>query len=376
MKYKIHEVDIFVFDVHTALRPLAVEGYMQEQLNFLVDEDLYVKLHLARQTLDVNGFKIRPLTYNSRQYNHFWRNYMKIWHEGGRNLWNLQVPFICEPAIPRLKVRAANSPCEVIVRPTVYLSALGWSTNLSIRLVGNMTPEQVRDMVGVLRSKDGSGAIFELEGRRQNLSGVFRYFSERVREILYKPRGNMPEIPDKTNIHRHFIISLTNYSGPVAYYKNKWWDNDARMTNADQAALHSILHGRPIDVKEFAYITRSNKYSVIHFAGPDLALSYFDLGSLVFLQRSASNSKRKVAMRCLASNIRSCLMQTFSFLYFYSNAKKRTESSQRIEKLLVHLKKNLQCMPENYTNRFCERLYNNHAELKAIRSDLYPTNKC
>ena len=146
------------------------------------------------------------------------------------------------------------------------------------------------------------------------------------------------------------------------------------MTNSDQAMLHSILHGRPIDVKEFAYLTRSNKFSVVHFTGPDLALSYFDLGTLVFLQQSAVKSTRKSSMLCLGSNIRSCSMMTLMFLYFYSQARKFHGSNHTLDGLLMNVQESLQRMPERYTNEFCKKLYRNHSDLDRMRSSLDRTD--
>jgi hypothetical protein len=224
--------------------------------------------------------------------------------------------------------------------------------------------------------------VFELANDRSklNLSGVYKYFSSQVRETLYEASRQGPATLDTTNLHRHFIVSLTNFTGSIYYYKSKWWSEGERMTNADQALLHSILHGREIDVKTFAYLTRTDKFSVVHFTGPDLALSYFDLGTLVFMQQAALKSRRKSSMSCLGSNIRSCTMMTLMFLYFHSQAKKFAPSNAALKDLLINIGDNLRRMPDSYTNEFCKKLYRNHSDLsrmlreKMVQPDLTGTH--
>lgn len=370
MKHTYHKVDIFIFDIHTAIDPLQVEGSVQKGMEFLVDEELYNKQHRQRLVYETSYFKIRPLTYNSRKYNHFWNNYMSIWQERGVDFWKLQIPFICVPKETKLEVESIDDTVQVTVKPIIYLNALGWSTNLTINLKGSITPTQLRTFIGKLRSKDKDVKVFKLDDKKYSLSEIYIHFTEKIREALYYPPGTKRDI---ANVHRHIVVSITSYSGPIYYYKSKW-QGENRMTDVDQALLHSILHGRPIDIKEFAYLNRSNKYSVIQFNGPDLALSYFDIGTLVFLQKSATRNSNKMAMHCLASNIRSCSMISLLFMYFFSLAKKSDESQtseaarKRIYDLLSYIKKNIKHLPDKYTNQFCRDLCDNHSDLKKIRT--------
>lgn len=367
MKHNFHVVDIYLLDVHTTVRPLLMKHRMREGMEFLIDPDRYNQQYTSRQALQTGPFRIKPLTYNSRQYNHFWKNYMNVWPEKGIDYWKLQLPFTCEPTAAKLGMTLADDNFQVRVRPAIFVSSLGWSTNLTLQLKGNMRLEQIRKVISRLRSKDETGHIFELGGERLNLSGVYKHFSSELRQTLYKPSPPVARTLDTTNLHRHFIISLTDFTGSIYSYKNKWWNEGERMTNSDQAMLHSILHGRPIDVKEFAYMTRSSKFSVIRFTGPDLALSYFGLGTLIFLQRSVRNS-RKNSMLCLGSNIRSCSMMTLMFLYFHSQAKKFLGSDDILDDLLKNVEENLRRMPQRYTNAFCNKLYRNHSDLERMRS--------
>jgi hypothetical protein len=231
-----------------------------------------------------------------------------------------------------------------------------------------MKLEDIRDLVRSLRSKEEDGLVFELASTKLNLSGVFKHISDRIRATLYKTQGPVPEKLDITNVHRHFIVSLTNFTGPIYYYKNKWRHRDELMTNADQALLHSVLHGQAIDVKKFAHLTRAKEFSVIHFKGPDLALSYFELGTLVFMQQSGAGNTRTNSLQCLASNIGSCSMMTLIFLYFHLQASKFAQSNPAIKTMLTNIEDSFGRMPQRYTNKFCERLFDNHSHLKKIRS--------
>ncbi len=373
MKYNFHVVDVYLFDVHTAVKPLIAPDCMQKELRFLIDPKTYNEQYLSRASLDTSVFKISPLTYNSRQYNHFWKNYMSVWPIQRPDYWRLQVPFTFQPNARDLSMTLKDSNYQAKLRLTVYVSTLGWSTNLTLQLKGDMQLEQIRSLIARLRAKDDSGHVFQVGSERLNLSGVYKYFSTKVRETLYERPGLLPL--DTTNIHSHLIVSLSNFTGSVYYYKSKWGNQDYKakganegelMTNADQALLHSILQGREIDVKEFAYITRAGKFSVTHYMGPDLALSYFNLGTLVFMQHAAGRS-RKTSMSCLGSNIRSCSMMTLMLLYFYSQAKKFPESKTTLRELLMNIENNLRRMPDSYTNQFCKKLYRNHSDLNQMR---------
>ena len=95
------------------------------------------------------------------------------------------------------------------IRFKIYLSAVGWSTNLLIRLQGNVTQGHLRDIAYALFSNEKVITISSMGHR--SLSEFFKYCQNSLLANVCRT-GTTPyrkEVPQ-----RHSVISLIQYEGP------------------------------------------------------------------------------------------------------------------------------------------------------------------
>src|SRR5882724_4496202 len=119
-------IDLFVFDLHTTIAPLAHSDSLQVPFRFLVEPDGYRKQYLDGQPSLTKSFDIHPLSKHSQSKNHFWKNYLGLFPAATPHVSRMQAPFICSLRQPLLTL-AGNLGFAGTVRPRIYLSALGWS---------------------------------------------------------------------------------------------------------------------------------------------------------------------------------------------------------------------------------------------------------
>jgi hypothetical protein len=364
MDAQFHAVDIHIFDVHSVVKPLSSLACLQNNFQFLGKADDYRQQYASRQGVLTPTFYVHPLSQRTQKQNHFWKRYLEIWHGNAFDPWKLQVPFVCSPREPVLKLVTEGTGFEGKIRPIIYLSALGWSTNLNLHLSGDIKLPKLRDFIGQLRKSGPGNSLFKLQDKPQDLSQIFQHFSKKILQEVYSPDCS-PE--DTLRVTRYFVTSLSQFSGPLLNYKATLWTKGKAMNDDDRALLHSILLGRPINVPELAQILKNKQHTFIPFKGPDFALAYFEKGILAFLQQGAlKGSGRRASISCFASNIRTCSMMIWSLLNFYKESGSWAKSNPLIEELREAVKFNLQKIPSRYTNEYCRALYSNHAELKGL----------
>ncbi len=364
MAYKFQAIDISFFDFHMMIDPLINPASIKSDFSFLVDPPAYNQQYLSAVTVQTPAMDITPLKWRFLNYHHFWKYYQTIWSNGGvYDFWKLQMPFIGEtnqgtklgfdPGLPGIEGK---------VKATVFLTSMGWSTNLDIHLQGEMTPDMVSKLVSKL-SKGGAGN-FRINGTPSNLPGVFEYFSGLLHKDVYAAN-----IIDSLKIKRHTIITLSSFTGPVAYYSltNR---SGKQMPAADRALFHSILKGTPVSFADVIGLENPRKFLLTqYYNGPDFALTYFDLGTLLFMQQSALFSGerdrlRSSKMRCHASNIRNYLLMALDLHHFCRDTKKIAETNPNVKALRDAALVTLQDMPTKYTNQFCQSFHSAFGPLR------------
>jgi hypothetical protein len=358
MAYTVHEADIYLFDIHTTIKPLLVPKAVQDQLSFLVDPKRYQEQYKAEQVVKTDTFCIRPLTKRVFVRDHFWHYYKEIWlDEDVPNYWKLQTPFLYDPIKTQVKLAAEELDFHTEVQRFIYLSAIGWATNLQINIKGDIDPgDQLVQFVGQLLDRDTT--LFRLEGQEMNLSGIFKAISDQLRKDVYKP-NYLPV--DKLKIARHCVLSLTQATGSVRHYDrdDEWLTGEDTMADTDRALMHSLLYGRSISVQEFAEREQKKEYIVTKFGygSSEFALTDFRRGTLLFMQDSANISSRRASLRCLASNIRRCSIMTLLLPHFYDESARYAKENTMIANLRESIKTTLKELPSYYTNKFCRALY-------------------
>ena len=368
MGYDFQTVDFFFFDYHAVYEPLLSGGGLQPDFLFLTEPDAYQTQYQSNQNIQTAHFDIQPLRWRMLTHHHFWKYYQTINHLGSApDFWGLQMPFICRPKHFKLSLLTGTDRFAATVRSFVFLSAMGWSTNLEIRLTGHMSPLELQNFMRQLT--DEKAVPFAVDGQRRTLPKVFEFFAEKLKKDVY-----LPHLIDRRRITRYSIVNLAKFEGEIAHYRSS--DSTAKqMPAADRAALHAILHGTSVSVPELIKRENNKKFLLTYFIDPDFAVTYFDYGTLIFMQRKAlktnyeASKSRRGAMRCHSSNLRNYLAMTLLLSRFYSDTKsyENTEKGQqRIKSLRADIKTVLRSIPHWYTNPFCQSFHYAYGPLQSL----------
>lgn len=336
------EIDIYMFDVHTTIKPLASNDCLQDNFRFLVEPDNYREHYTKRTTTLTKSFDIHPLSLHAQTRNHFWKNYLNLFAEADPDFWQLQAPFVCSLRQPSLTL-AEDLGFAGSIRPRIYLSALGWSTQLNIHLKGDIhLSALLKFILGIVGNEGNSG--LRLDGQPASVSFIFRNLADRLLEEVYDkahpPKTGAPEIP------KRMVISLSKFQGTPLHYKKKL--GRSGMTDEEQALLHSLLRGETIKVKELAQKLQKPLHTLVRFdPDADFMLIYFEYGALVFMQRSARlNNKRQRSLSCFGSNTRSYATMIWTLFHFYLQAANAVNPA--VKDLREKVKANLLAMGNKY----------------------------
>jgi hypothetical protein len=362
MSYEFQAVDLSVFDFHLMRDPLLNASAIQPQFNFLTGENGYNEQYQQGAAILTANLSVRPLNWRMLTYHHFWKYYQTIWPKDETyNFWKLQMPFICKLTNTQIKLVTGSPDFDGTVRSTVYLSAMGWSTNLDIHLRGKMKPAQLQAFVHQLPSKGAS--VFEVDGQRMPLPDVFKFIAQMVRQNIYGTKAI-----DSLGIMRHLIITLSQFTGGIAYY-GAGPSGAKQMTAADRAMIHSIWRGATVSVPQVIKMENEKKFLLTkYYTGPDFALTDFDYGTLLFMQQTAGQEfgggqSPRGKMRCHSSNIRNYLIMSLDLLSFYRGTKQNEAGNPVIKALREHIKSTLSDIPHRYRNPFCQAFHTKHGNL-------------
>jgi hypothetical protein len=374
MNTTFRSVDIHAFDVHTLLTPLSSTNSLRPQFRFLTDAPAYHSQYAGGKSVLTSSFDVHPLSKHTQNENHFWKNYLKLFDPKATDYWQLQAPFICSTRAALVRFVADAPNVRGSIRPAIYLSALGWSTNLNIHLAGDITLSALLAFILAALNKPGakSPAHLELAGQRASFPDIFAFFKNKLLAEVYDPQSPPHDIISKP---RHLIISLSQFDGPATYYQRMIGRKG--MADADQALLHSLLRGEEIKAKQLAQKLREQPYTVVPFdRRPDFMLIYFEYGALIFMQQSAlAKGRRQRALSCFASNARNCAVMIWSLYNFYNVAKAKATTDQTIKGVRDNVLANLRAMGDQYlaapgitttSIRYGNALFNNHDKLKQL----------
>jgi hypothetical protein len=127
---------------------------------------------------------------------------------------------------------------------------MGWSTNIYIRLFGNISADELRGVVAKLRGTVADSAAFEIETQattdkpggnkkeQTDLSGVFKRFAELMMNELYVKATN---VSPKRTTERFIVTSIARYTGPSPKHFPR--HRTPSMSDDERATMLSILGG-------------------------------------------------------------------------------------------------------------------------------------
>jgi hypothetical protein len=364
MAYEFSKVDILIFDYHPAIGALESFEQIHSEFRFLVDPLEYATRYKSSEPIQKQHFKIHPMKWRMLAHNHFWKHYQTVGESSAApDFWKLQMPFVCHPLQSKIELDTNNPNFKGRVRTFAYLSGIGWSTNLEIRLLGMIKPSQLRDFVHKLFL----APVFTVDGVAKTLKDTFVNFADHMMQDIY-----MPQLVAPPRIKRHFVISLSEFTGDISHYRSQGLGLK-QMPASDRAMMHSILMGQTISVPEVIQLEKTNSFARTEYLGADFALTYFDHGTLVFLQRAALKGsklwkkKKRHAIRCHAANIRNYSLMTLVQYRFYAETAKYAGKKDKIDLLRESIKKNLIDLPSKYDNPLSEAFHERYNPTKIRR---------
>jgi hypothetical protein len=355
MPYEFNEIDMFAFDVHFTLKPLIRPDLLRASFRFLVDPTLYKQQYTATP-VETNTFVMQPIRVRSRKRDRFWKYYGTSTQVASSDSWGLQLPFVCK--MKTAVTVGMRTSFRVSVRPVIYLFPLGWSAQLEFAINGNIGPKELIDFVGAVRS--ASQRPFKFNQKEYSLPKLFDAMAAQLKkEIFVDPNS----AEDLAKTPRHIVVSLSQFSGPVQYYRPQF-ATDSRMPDADRTLIHSILLGTEIAIIDLAKKEREKTFMLTRFGGANFAVSYFDIGTLLFMQQEAKPEQhRRESIRCIASNIRKCSMSILALLAFHEELTDIEKPEGNITALEQIMKSRLCELPKRYNNALCTSWYQNYGRL-------------
>ena len=384
MAYVFQAVDIFAFDLHITVNPLADPSLVVKEYAYLVDPDLYRAQNQSEKILETANFIIRPLTRRSHhKRNRFWEPYIAMWPAKKVDYWGLQIPFSLKPKACRIEFNTTGKSFQVSVSPIIFMWSFGWSTNLNIYVRGDITPKELQELIANIRSVDQTVTPFSIAGKQYNLSRVFQYFSNLIRREVYAADGSLGE---SNPVKNYLVTSVAQYTGPLEVYSRD--ASRQRMPDGDRSMLYSILEGRSITLDDLDQKEQNQVQYLItrhtppDFFEPDFTLTRFDFGTLMFIQQLALGENKDLKLlrrtrkrlRCLASNVRLFLLVNMALLNFireagisFGDELSDDYGSTAINKRLQHNSKALLGrLPERYKNAFSRSFYKHYGPLQEM----------
>lgn len=357
MASAVTEAEIFFFDLHLSLRPLIGGVEPTAELAFLLDTEAYAGAFTGAP-LTTPRFTVHALRREVKR-NHFWRRYCEAWaptatgNQLADKLWDLQLPFRLRPrAIDLRPSPELGTGLEVDAELLLWPS--GWSSQLELSLDGPLGLDEVRGRIAEL----SSAAPFLLDGEPTGISGVFERLASDLKEDLF---GHRHGVGDRRVLDRYRVVALTRAATPLPPF-----DPDS-MPDDDRAQILGLLLGREVPLPELGQREQEKKYLLSKLRGSDYALTDFDRRStLLDLTGAAGTGRSRPSLRCLAANVRTCLLVSEALLRLIKEAEKPyAAAGERVARLAETAASVLSELPDLYRNPFSTGLFLNRAALEA-----------
>jgi len=363
MAYTFKSVTIYFFDIHpvaTLLQSPAASCF-QPGFSFLGDAQAYEQQWLKAAPVTTKSFAFDPLDKYELEKSHFWKAYGGIITDSGHpDYWRLQLPFWGRVQEGGFMLNHSLPGVTITAIPSVFLTGVGWSTQLKIRIKGDIKKADLIALVGWLARGEGTGFSFTAPGGAKDRKGVFRYFNDRMFEEVFPP-GKPPHPGMK--LVSQFVISLSGYEGDITAYN--------AMATDEKALMRSILFGRSIDPVDLAKEEAARPLLKTQMSTSDMnfTLTNFEYGTLIFLQQAARlqqppNRANKRKVECFAANVKNFLMM-MHLLSQFGGLPGLPAPASDLGNRQQALAAVLAAIPKVYSNLFCQSVYKNHKALPA-----------
>lgn len=344
---------VHLFDVHTSLKPLLFKK-AAPALAFLSDPDAYRRAYAAPATVRTKSFEISPMKPDTIRRHRFWARYCATLTDQP-DYFALQMPFICKPA--KGAVSLDSGDLKASVGAAVYLFSIGWATNIEFAIEAKATPERLAKLTLDLRS---NAKVFRIQGKENSLLDVLRWFSHRITSECYL---GFQAADDMVRVPRRIIVAVDGYDGPVQAYDLA---SDSGMPPGTRAQVHSMLLGKSISSDEVIKSENASPpgFTLTPLRDSDFAITYLDLGTLLFVQDPPHTQAKREALYCLASNIRNFILMANAWLAFAAEISRLLPAQMTPSLAAIQPDLQLRDLKERYRNRLAQAYYRAHQKLQ------------
>jgi hypothetical protein len=365
MAYAFKHVTVHIFDIHPALLLLQepARQYYQDPFKFLQSADEYRKIYIGAQPIETNSFSFGSLPASELDKSHFWEPFSRISKKDGQpDFWTLQMPFIGKYKKSGITVEHKLAGVKITVSPLIYLSAIGWSVNLRIDLKGDIKKADLIDFMDWISRGTQKSFSFKIGAETMDRKECLRFFNSRILEEVYQ-KANAPLRGMK--IINQVIVSINSYEGDVIPYID--------MPAFEQALMRSILFGNNIDVLQLESEKQKRPLATTHIttSATNFALTNFEQGSLIFLQREAKvrkpvNRRNKRKVMCFVENCKNCTMMAYLLSEFYSKTA-NSNGAGDLANLRTSIPQTVKQIPDYYGSAFCKNLFLQNSRFRDLK---------
>lgn len=361
MPYSFKRLTIYLLDIHPAINLVEESGddCLQDAFAFLRNREEYEKQYAAGQPLRTANFLFRPLSGMELEKRGWWKSFSAVRRkDGGPDVWNLQLPFVGQYTGAPLTVNHPLQDVTITVSPTIWLRSIGWSAQLKLNVRGEIKKADLIELTGWLRGARNDrfsfGGINAADGK-----ACLRHFYGLLLSEVYR-KENPPH--SGIEIVYHCVTSIAGYEGDYKSY--------LEMPDDEKALMRGIVYGYPVPVDKLEDEEQSRALlrSQISKSFNNFALTDFEVGTLIFLQRLAQivkpNDRRKRRRaHCFTENCKNCIATAYLISRFRAESEDPGDNSD-MARLRADLEQTLKGIPRKYRNVFCKNLFANHKDLK------------
>ena len=348
MKLLATRVELFLFDSHVYVDPLQNKDLLKSDFRFLVEQEAYDSFYEQQTGLKLGGGELRPLNKNERNKNHFWKYFGKRSSQLGP--WLRHLPLIYDVS-EEVTFVLDEPPLRGKVVPRILLWPWGWSCRLTCTLDGPLDDEALRRVVRCQGSKNTELGTFEVAGNRMKCNEVFRRMSIDLAHNIFNDDDS---VSDSLRVTRQFVLAIHEIRGVALPYESCHLLGLPRLSEADRAALHSVLLGREVVNKELLAREKREPKQFMYstFGGGAFGLTDFDKGTILYLPNLIGGRKERGSnvKHCLAANIECCSHLTLGLTQMLSDSVGAEEDP--IIELARSAEKNLERMANKGANNF------------------------
>ena len=330
MLERLEAAELFVSDLHVVMRAVNDPASLRPEAAPFGSPGAY-RAAYAVGPRAIGRLAVRPLRRRELARNRFWSAYAGLW-PAAPDPWLLQLPMLATAEELALELAAPELGEPGPVSCTVLLWPTGWATTLNLRFPGGVDAAALRQLSASIRGPE-AGSPLRLNGQPANVSRVFRAAAQLVTAEIFNVR-----VDTSPTVAASYVAALAGQPDDARQYLGP-----ENLPTRVRGELHSLLSGRPTELRELATIERSAagaaraadgavggqpEMRLTPLSGRDFGLTRLEFGTLLNLTDNFNNGAMgPQRMHCLAGNVRLAWLQGLLLAWVVNEAAELAKAS-------------------------------------------------